>query len=463
MRIQVEPVSILICSIAVFLLLGLLTALPILVVLFLISVVAAASSAKCPELGISIWMLFLPFEQLLTEALGFGPFSLVSPAVVAGLGVHVMVLKKDLDLEIVVWLLGILSWFALSGVFTYPDLRQFMTYAVMFLLILTSFAALKRRPDAFRVICVGFFATGVIGLTYAVWTWDGVWRLNIDGNARVLSNVGGGLVLIGLAAWVTRYDSEGAFDVWHGRMTPRWIFLYLLLGLVLIVGPVSRGALMAVVFGAGGITMIALFSGVKLWSKLKMLSPALVMAVLAIIVISWFDRVVSRGQLARRIGAALEEPGGNLRWEIWMSALGGLEGVRWLTGVGLGRFRDFALDDYYAHSVYIDALVTAGVPGFVLVFCTVLAIGVVSARVNKYVAVGALVFVVVGFALHGSMSTKWYWFYAILFWTLCWARRRATGPKVFRSKALVGLSRKNSARVGTLAQGDTLIADRSAR
>ena len=113
--------------------------------------------------------------------------------------------------------------------------------------------------------------------------------------------------------------------------------------------------------------------------------------------------------------ARLSSFAGNVRWDIWTSAISQMKPYEYLIGAGPNVFRDLALRggyNFYAHSVFVDTFVTLGLLGIVTLIAFILScLFSAMSRRNSY-AFSVTILSVFLYITHGSITGS------LDFWTL---------------------------------------------
>lgn len=409
---------------ALIVLAGAMQWLPPILVPFTLAAAAALIGVRSPEWGIGIWAILLPFELHLVEISGMSPYVLLTPAVIIGMLVHVQLTGKSWHMGLISWMCTYLAWIFLAGLITQQNLRVAISQMLSIGMVVVAAAALSNRPLAFQVLCRAIFVAALISTAYAVLNWAGTWRLSINENTRALANSGALILLVGIASWVQQFHKSESIDLWHGYMTAFRKLVFVILGAMLILVTVSRGAIVSVIFSALSIWIVSLVSSDRMGAKLKAITPFAIGALIMASGLVWIDQFLARGQIFRRLLMLIESPGGDTRFKVWATAVESMNDWEWVTGIGLGRFDEISYQGYYAHGVFWDALVTVGIVGLGLILLLLLAITATAYRRARFMAIGTFTFIVITFSVYGSLSTKWFWFFIVFLLAISAAQGR---------------------------------------
>jgi len=364
-----------------------------------------------PAYGIVGWVMLLPLEQYVTGQTGVSPFIGHTLILLAGVlwdglwirGIRLKVNRSRKTLGAGAVLLVIA---ALVGYNAMDNLRGLISVGLLICIFLAILYHMAQNK--LPVIILSLVGSAVLGLLISIIGFENTWRITIDGNVRVLSNAMGLSMVFTFALLL----GDRVTDPLSGGGRKKLKYLAagatLFFGLLLIT-TVSRGAILAV--GLAAFSMITLkFLSVK--NKKESLKKGLYsIPIIAIflVAVSLIERYFTAGHLARRLNLEMLD---NIRLEIWRAALGQLSPLEWLIGIGPDNFRQLAIQggyDYYAHSVFIDTLVSFGLLGLG-VLVAVLAVALLSHILHKNIlAVGTTVYLIVSFSTHGSLNSKFFW------------------------------------------------------
>lgn len=117
------------------------------------------------------------------------------------------------------------------------------------------------------------------------------------------------------------------------------------------------------------------------------------------------SRSVSLAGSIERLSLPVSEDG---RWAIWHDVLGSLQGISLWFGSGTNSFPRIS-GRMYAHSVYIDAYVSFGVLGILLLVACLAVLATVLLSKRDVVGVALLTYLLVSYSTHGSLLSGSFW------------------------------------------------------
>lgn len=236
-------------------------------------------------------------------------------------------------------------------------------------------------------------------------------RLTLGGNVRNISNLLGTTITLLLYRLfkslkeLNRYSL--LFKHWQNLMMLSFmIFFMYFLNLTL-----SRGVILAVLF------VIISFFGLEIVLNFNRKKLFLFIASFFIIIVLSFLFINS--SLPTLLGLETlffrfrwEFLVNNVRFDLWRFAISKLSVTQLIFGIGLSRFKDFVADGgfiYYAHSVFIDALVSMGIIGLLSIFWLFIRPSINTLRKLSFGVIPILIYLLISFATHGNVFSKYFW------------------------------------------------------
>src|SRR5699024_1428946 len=111
--------------------------------------------------------------------------------------------------------------------------------------------------------------------------------------------------------------------------------------------------------------------------------------------------------ITNRINA---EAADNVRTDFWSAVLQQLSPAEWIFGSGLGNFSNLSRNagyEFYAHSVYVDILVSMGIVGLSLFVFAKIYFFINSVKNQSVLGISLLFYIIFSFATHGNISSKY--------------------------------------------------------
>lgn len=408
--------------------------------LFLVySALVAAAAVVSPVYGAALWYMLIPFEAVTSTLAGFSPFTAVTPALLGGCVIHAMS-RRTYRFPILVLILS--SAYVLNAVLSgisghnTVDLRALVGVCLLAVCVVVSFVAVHNEPEKAHAVLTATIVSALAASLYGllIWQQHGHWRLSMTGGW------GGGVryldssITIALAVCLGLLLEHSIFPKRSrtvSQAVPFMSRLYLtalmLIFSALLLATLSRGSIVAIIAGifvflASRLckTMPALFVTGKIAKNATwMLLPLFVLVVVVMLVLPVLETHLTRGQIADRATAMIEEPLSDGRFRIWSRALAAMQGADWIIGTGVGTFR--SLTGWSPHGAFHGALVEMGVLGLLLVMLPVIVLTTLA--VNKR-AISVLIFMVVYFVMFltkGSLFDKFFYFGPVIAYSMLFA------------------------------------------
>lgn len=244
-------------------------------------------------------------------------------------------------------------------------------------------------------------------------------RLRFGDNVRLLSNtVGASLMFLTYFYFIKRKITISSALIKSQFKIIR--FLRVPIALILIAGlfaTMSRGVMISLSVALFFLIIYNLFVNVKkfkLWSLTKMLFWVFLIGLIAyrfgLIFLSKFN--IRTDLLIERFSQGSVESGTGIREKIWNAGYSGLEGGELIYGHGISSFQMLAKSngyDYYAHSVFMDTLVTAGFLGLGVLILFFLKICRNIILNKAYDLFAFLIFLILAYFTHGTITSNGFW------------------------------------------------------
>src|SRR5690554_110827 len=299
-------------------------------------------------------------------------------------------------------------------------------FHVLALLILTfsiAFIIVQRiieNKDKVYLIANALIISGLLATVISYLLSGGEFaRLRLGDNVRQLSNtVGMSLIFIAVFYFTDKKKISSSFII-----NSQFQIMYRLkipITLLLIVGlfaTMSRGVMFALGVSIVFLVVNNLYKNIK---KIK-LQPIIKIALILLFIggfafkygLTFLSNFNIRTELlTERLGGEAVEGGTGIREKIWHAGYSGLEGGQLIYGHGISSFQMLAARngyDYYAHSVFMDTLVSTGFLGLGILVLLLLRIGR-NIILNKNHRIFALfIFLIMGYFTHGAITSSGFW------------------------------------------------------
>lgn len=361
-----------------------------------------------PAYGVAGWIIFLPFESYFTQIIAFSPFIIATPILLFSVYLHGLIsLKLDFAILGLIFSSTFIMFAMVSFVFN-PLTGNLRNISSLLLLLLTFLAiswSIYTYKDAFEIIKksinIAFLLS--IFISFVLSGSGSNWRIGIAGSVRMLSNLLG-LTLITLFSTILfNQKRKNSF-----KQQAPYLLLMILAGMTLFM-TVSRGVLLSVLLSVVSLTICYVYWNRGCLNKKNIFLSLASTAIITVLGFTFVDSYFTNGQLARRFfGSFLN----NTRFSIWISTLQQLSPVELIFGTGPGSFRSTALlagFDFYAHSIYMDTWVTMGLLGLLALLLFIAFVCWNLVKKKSALGLGLLVYTLISFATHGSLSNKFFW------------------------------------------------------
>lgn len=244
-------------------------------------------------------------------------------------------------------------------------------------------------------------------------------RLALGDSIRQLSNsVGMALILLLVLYFFQKQFINSSIVKLQSKIVKR---LRVPISIILVIGltaTMSRGVIFALGLG------FVLLLGSYIYKNIKKRNLKPVLFVVALFFFIGFvfvnygvlflsDIGIESEKLIGRLSDTAIEDGTGIRQQIWKAGFAGLEGWQVLYGHGISSFKMLASQngyDYYAHSVFVDTLVTTGFLGFSVLMLLLIKIAYKIIHSSDYTLLALFVFLIFGYITHGTIFSTQFWF-----------------------------------------------------
>ncbi|NLK11031.1 MAG: hypothetical protein GX317_08805, partial [Staphylococcus equorum] len=380
--------------------------------LFVIPIVLFIVAIRNPILAISMWLITLPLGEYAFQNL----FHLNRGLLLIGLLIRLIfskraVINKKLALFIVIFLfLSIVNlWINNDSVILGEYFFLYNSLGLFFFII---HFYVKSNNKSVDYLLMGLIIGAVTIAGAVLMQFDSSMlygRLSFNQSIRGLAN---GLALPVLILYMNilnpnHLNIKNLNRVWS-------ISFFMLFSLFLILTD-SRGAIMPLFLSGFIYTVLSLNLRV-IKNIFKWLIPTVIGVIYAFV---YFD-------FSSRFRLRLIDFDSNHRFEIWGNSIGvffneNLPNI--IFGGGLGSFERYSMTGYgvgtYAHSVFLDGLVSFGIMGFTTLVFLIGYLFMISLKSKNTVALSVLIFTVLTFSTHGNLQHNLFWVYTALIYILC--------------------------------------------
>jgi len=367
-----------------------------------------------PYLGLALWILTSQIAPNFYNPYFFGelPFSvLLNYFLIAGVVLNYTknhILSSYLNANKGKLIFGFLLIY-ISTVSLFYNSGRMSTYVIFISMIIIFFIVIdimKNSEIASKFILNTLVLTAVFTLLTSFYT-DGISRrLRLAGSVRGVANIVG----LGIIILISSLIFEDKYN--FRKIGKKDIIIYLTLGF-LFLGLFltnSRGVILAVLFSITAMFFSRFRIKIKGKVAIPKLRKAIIFSVLIVLVVfsflftRQFDLFIERLDICEFSFPRIER---------WISVFREMNAGQLIFGGGPGRFRDIAVDkvgvDTYAHSTYIDFLVSLGFLGFFLLLSKISL--VLKGILNKknHLLFGLFIFLIFNFFTHGSITSYYFW------------------------------------------------------
>ena len=389
------------------------------------SVLLLLIGVKRPNISISAYILIIPFTNyafstgIISELTNLIPvFFLINGLIINWLFHNKVYLHQSvLMLTAMVFILVTLSSVAYLVNFRETGLAStFLFFAQSLLAVLVASNIAKNTCDTNHIV-YSLVLSALIVSVFALINMELFYgRLTLGGNVRHLANpVGISIVILGVF-----FVEKLVFNhPMKNKVTLLLLVLFVYLNIILI-ATISRGMILNTYITLALIFVFSYFFSIKnssiknaVLNIFKIVAAMIVLLLATYFSISFglsefdFDLNIIVGRFERSMGS---DP----RFNIWSTAISNMASRHWIVGNGVEGFRKLHMisgADFYAHSVFVDVLVSTGLLGFLSI---ILFLGYIQISLFKYftsLGLGMFLSLVLFHLTHGRIYTGEFWLY----------------------------------------------------
>lgn len=361
-----------------------------------------------PSLGIGIWLLCYGFYYSIEEIMGVKQHFFLIPILLYS--VLIFIIKQGT----VKVSKGLYLFFILMVGITLLSLlnsRELITSVTPFVLINLNIllfifiTGLIRKDSKILEYVNQAIVLAMIAAFFSVIFSTGltdVGRLSIGGNVRKMANiVSPAIIILFLHSYFLENKTITRYTLPFNRSSN---FILLLLSTSILIMTVSRGAILTVIVTILLFVLINLYWGFITKRGIYLFFLTIFLIPLFYIFIPLLDAYILDGRLAR---VSLNKWKGNPRLDIWKSGIEQLNSTEYLFGSGMGTYRELEVltgHSYYAHSVYIDTLVTIGIPAFIILASLIIIIFITTIKNRNPYGLSIIILTFILYLTHGTLS-----------------------------------------------------------
>lgn len=397
------------------------------VLLFL--AVLSVAILKEPVIAYFGWIIAYGFFHTITSATDIIAYLILSPILLYGVIIQIVQSKKICIPNTVIFLSTlILIAGGCSLLFSRDIINSLPGFGMLIMsifIMISIIATIRSDPKALGIINQAYIG-GCIAALISICLIDGIYgigRLALGEHVRKLANIATPAIII-LFNELILISSKKRGTILNNRFSRPTIIVLLIISTLLLLGTVSRGAYLA-----AAISLLVIFLSNFFWSQQHSLSKTKMIFILAATIpfIVWGINFVTdniSGNYMQRV--SIDRWADNARLEIWESALIQLSGQEYFWGTGFGSFRELARMsgiDHYAHSVFIDSLISMGILGFTLIITLLIFFMVNCVKKKNSYALGLLIMTILLYLTHGNVSGSMdFWALLGIIYGACYAK-----------------------------------------
>lgn len=373
------------------------------------------------RLGLAAWAIITPLTGgLETENL----FLVYTPIIVAMYYIRLVsgverIYKSNFKIYLFILIFLTIVAMLLSNYMDYFHVIA-IVILIFFISDIISQQIIKREGNIY-LIANAFIASALIASFTSFFTsyGDEVKRMALGDNIRELANIVG----LGIILLITFYFFKGKTvrdavteSQYKLFSKVKWLILIVLIGG--LISTMSRGVVFAVCLSFG---ILAIASIVK--NIITRNAPLIFRGMIVLVGVLGLGILygevfltninINTELLAERFSGESVEGGTGIRQEIWKAGISGLEGWQILYGHGLSSFKMLATQNgynYYAHSVFVDTLVTTGILGAGILLLLLVYIIKNIFWLKDYHTLSIFVYMIFAYISHGTMFSQGFWF-----------------------------------------------------
>lgn len=373
---------------------------------------------KNPLAGVAAFLTILPAENFIVQGFPLAITTTTGIVILAATFIRPRITLPPIRI------MSIYAFFFGWALFTHIvsknniGFNYYMIYIIALLLSLLVAWIILLEPKSIRILAKGVLFSVVVAFLLGTFDIQTLGRLSYNSSTRTVANGTGLAAFFLFYAWIVGKLGNG-----------RTLFDYKRYGILfaatmsIVVLSSNRGVLMA--------TIAAIIASL-VFSKLFELKERRVsfnfrrfikfatIIVLVIATIILVDNLFMGGNfINERVLERLYEvaPGSreNIRYKIWGAALSQLNEVELMIGTGLSSFRQHAISggmDYYAHSLFVDLIVTQGLLAFLVLMLFIIKIIYKLFNKKDSFGLGLVTYIIVSYYTFGAIHN------AYQFWIL---------------------------------------------
>ena len=371
-----------------------------------------------PMISAIVWLALLPFELLFRNSGILSPY--LTLLFLAFYYLAQLFYRRGIRVSprFLGWfvMIGFLSLFsALANPPLLLGIRNVISLGTVLFMITFIYILWQNDKRVEKSIINTIFITTLIASVFAVFLKTGV-RVGLGDNIRSFSNILGLSSMLLFNNLINMFKNKPFSTDYFRKMDFNsniniFMFIYCLVFLLLTV---SRGVILAVAIGiiVYFMTHLLMNFSKKVLKQMIVGFSSLIVGVLILSQTYLFD-LIGGDILVKRFTQGIVD---NVRFEFWSYALSKLEGIQFFFGYGLNSFRSIVKAggyEYYAHSIFIDVLISIGFIGFLFFVSFILHI-IYKAFINRNIfLVSFSAYTFFSFFTHGNLFSKYFWLHLL--------------------------------------------------
>lgn len=368
--------------------------------------------------GIFTFLILYPYFYILEETLGYKPqivlYGLLVFTIFSFLIRHINILR--INKISLLFLVMFIFQITLALLFSRNILSSLQTYLILLFNLFSSIFLYNMlinivKLDSFikQLFLILLSTIIVVALTSLEMSRG---RIRLGGNVRKIANALSPIIIL----LFIRIPEEN---------NKRFYFLMLVISLVIIIMTASRGSFLSVFITIIYVTIKRIkFRFKKKHLKYLILVPVIIFFFFKFI--TEINTLLMDGSLNRVLGDSWID---NPRFDIWFGPLSQLTFLEYFVGSGPGIYRELELlshRNYYAHSVFVDTLVTLGTLAFSLLIGYLTIIALYIKDKGDLLAKSLFMLTLLLFTTHGTLSGSYdFWIYIVIALALAYKNNEA--------------------------------------
>lgn len=377
---------------------------------------------KCPAAGIAAFFVVLPLENFMVMGFPIAAITAVAIVVLAGIIIGILFRPAweipSIKNSIIYFVFFGLALFTLMVSQKFTGLNYYIIYVISLTVSLLSVWVIIIEPKSIKIIAKAILFSVIISFVLGTFDIQTLGRLSYNSSTRTVANAAG------LAAFFLFYQIYiGSLKQGFPLIDYKNKGLMFLIAMAIIVLSSNRGVMLATMVGITVSFFCDIFFRTQM-NKMSLNVKAIVKFVLVIaslitLVIVVDNLLFSGNFLNARLISRLSEmaPGSreNIRYEIWKAAISQLDEYQLFFGAGIGTFREYAIaggKDYYAHSLFVDLIVTQGLLAFFVLVAFMAKLAIKFCLKGDSFGLGLLAYTITSYYTYGAVHN------AYQFWVL---------------------------------------------